>query len=174
MKPLFVLAALVAVVAGTLFYFQPTLYVNRSASMPIGYMIAFAHVAPSTGSVVLACLPPGIASWALDRGYLARGNCPSGEAPLDKFFIADAQPSPAGLCAGGALLPATVARSTDDQQRTLPRSHPGTPAGTGWIVSQNPDGFDSRYFGPVPRAMMRVAWYVGPTPRLRAIQGACS
>lgn len=153
-------------------YFRPALYINGTASMPRGYFIAVDHVPPATGSTVIDCLPPRLALWALRRAYVTAGTCTDGAEPLVKYFIANAIPTNRGLCVRHMLLADTAPQGHDDWGARMPRAKSGTPSGFAWLASQNLEGFDSRYFGAVPLAGMRRAFYLGLLPPL-TYAGAC-
>src|SRR6266550_694388 len=54
---------------------------NLTGSLPIGLYLA-SQTAPVRGAIVLACLPPTVTAFALERGYVPRGGtCPDGALP---------------------------------------------------------------------------------------------
>lgn len=108
------------------------------------------------------CLAPdsGAAQLAVERGYLAAGQCPGGFAPLLKQIVAipgdtvtltDDQ-----VCINDVLLRGSRALSEDSAGRPLfpyPRGTYRVPPGEYWLFATNlPQSFDSRYFGPVPES----------------------
>jgi len=116
----------------------------------------------ATGDLVIAC-PSGTAiDVALQRGFIGRGNCPSGAAPLLKLVAArsgDVVEHTAGFVSvnGACLIPGeTFAR--DIGGRPLPHA----PFGTRrlgrdelWLWAPHPRSLDSRYYGPVTGAQLR-------------------
>ena len=129
--------------------------VNVSPSLRLGvYRIAHAPVV--RGATVLLCLPAAIASIARERGYLWRGPCSGGVAPLGKMVAAMAgdtvDVTARGVLVNGRLLARSVPLLVDTRRRLL------TPAfgrlvlaqGELWVHGDaDPRSFDSRYFGPV-------------------------
>jgi conjugative transfer signal peptidase TraF len=135
---------------------------NRTASAPGGVW----HITPVgarpilRGTLVLICP----ADWPVvtlmrDRGYLPRGDCPTGTVPIFKRVIA----------VGGDTVTVTPGAELRVNGKIVPNSAPvaGVPpweAGTFpvradevWVVSRfHARSFDSRYFGPV-----RVSWVRG-------------
>ena len=141
---------------------------NLSASLPPGfYIVSRGDV--GRGSLVLACLPPNVADFARARGYVPRGVCPGGTAPLGKQVLAmsgdTVTVSAEGLSVNGALMPDSRARARDVRGRPLWM----TPIGRHlvgpteiWLISHHPLGYDSRYFGALSvssiRAVVRPLW----------------
>ena len=141
---------------------------NLSASLPPGFYIV-SRGGVARGSIVLACLPANVADFARARGYVPRGGCPGGTAPLGKLVLALAGDtvtvSADGLWVNGVLVPGSRARARDNRGRPLGR----TPFGQHlvgsseiWLISHHPLGYDSRYFGPLTissvRAVVRPLW----------------
>lgn len=129
---------------------------NLSGSLPIG---VYRVDDPSLmrGALVLACLPPAVAHMARERGYVHRGNCPGGVAPIGKFVLAitgdTVDVSDRGLAVNGRLVIGTKLLRYDSHDRPLPRARSGRYVvrdATLWLASnQSPRSFDSRYFGAV-------------------------
>lgn len=129
---------------------------NASGSLPIGL---YRLVAPSLtrGSLVLACLPRSVARLARERGYVHRGNCPGGVAPIGKQVLAVAgdtvEVSARGLTVDGKYVLGSAPLTHDSHGRTLSRATPERSivrGGTVWLFSNHsPWSFDSRYFGAV-------------------------
>lgn len=126
---------------------SPLLAYNASSSVPAGwYRIADARPL-AVGDLVLVRLPPEAATLAAQRGYL-----PS-TVPLLKTVAAIA---PQQVCIqrkqvliDGQLLAKQLRR--DQQGRVLPnwgacRHLVGDEL---FLLSSNPESFDSRYFGPI-------------------------
>ncbi|WAG81007.1 S26 family signal peptidase [Metapseudomonas furukawaii] len=126
----------------------PLLVYNASDSVPIGWYRIEPARSISVGNLVLLHLPPGIMSLAARRGYLPAN------MPLLKTVAARA---PQQVCVQGnqvRINGALVARQLrkDRQGRALPtwqecRRLAGDEL---FLLSTNPESFDSRYFGPVP------------------------
>ena len=150
-----------------------TLHINFTSSLPRG-IYRSVNGPPSRGAMVLACLPPAVARFAHARGYVWRGDCPGGAAPVGKVVLAIAGDSvvvaAAGLSINGHRLPNTVALAHDSKGRPLGRVPSATyvvPSGELWLTSTyNPASFDSRYFGPV--AVASVLSRIEPLWTLRA------
>ncbi|HBL26505.1 MAG TPA: conjugative transfer signal peptidase TraF [Acidobacteria bacterium] len=140
-----------------------TLRVNVTPSVPLGiYRIVEAPA--RRGSLVEICLPPGLASLALRRGYTGHGPCPGGTRPLLKIALAFAGDrivlTRLGVAKDGLLLPTSAPRSTDSRARPLPRLRLGLhrlPPGSVWLYGPHPRSFDSRVFGPVSIDLLRNA-----------------
>jgi conjugative transfer signal peptidase TraF len=135
-----------------------SLAVNVSPSLPLGlYRIVASGPVPVLGSLVLVCLPANVANLANTRGYLTRGRCPTGVAPVGKRVAALAGDTVAvtssGVLVDGRLLARTAPLKTDTRERPLPnlagyRRILGR--GEMWLVGdRHPRSFDSRYFGSV-------------------------
>lgn len=119
------------------------------------------------GAIVVTCLPDSVARFALQRGYLWRGDCPGGVVPLGKLVLAISGDtislSGDGLRLNGRAIRNTRPRKEDSQRRPLTHYPYGTHVvrpGEIWLFSPyHPLSFDSRYFGPVPsgRVLSRLA-----------------
>lgn len=141
---------------------------NLSTSLPPGFYIV-SRGGVARGSIVLACLPPNVADFARARGYVPRGVCPGGTAPLGKLVLALAGDtvtvSADGLWVNGVLVPGSRARAWDNRGLSLGRTSFGqylVRPGEIWLISHHPLGYDSRYFGPLKvssvRAVLRPLW----------------
>lgn len=129
--------------------------VNVSPSLRLGvYRVAHAPVV--RGATVLLCLPAAVASIARARGYLWRGACVGGVAPVGKVVVATAgdtvDVTTRGVWVNGRLLARSAPFSVDTRGRPL------MPALGRWVLVRgelwtygdaDPRSFDSRYFGPV-------------------------
>jgi len=132
---------------------------NLSGSMPRG-IYRIVHERPVRGAIVLACLPPQIAAYAHERGYVPNGSCPDGSAPIGKPVIAAGGDTVVlaedGVRIGGQLVRNSKPLSRDGKGRPLLHVPLGTyVAGPEeiWLLSNHSErSFDSRYFGPVPRS----------------------
>jgi conjugative transfer signal peptidase TraF len=150
------------------------LRLNLTGSLPIGlYLVS--RAAPVRGSLVLACLPPGVAAFAKERGYVPRGGaCPGGVVPVGKPVLAirgdTVTVTPTGLLVNGAPVSNSRPLPADRRGRPLPQlavGRYGVGPGELWVVSSYSRlSFDSRYFGAVEAAQVRVSvrrlWTAGP------------
>lgn len=129
---------------------------NLTPSEPLGlWRIVTLQRRVEAGDLVFIC-PPATASFeeARRRGYVRRGLCPSGFAPLIKTVAA--LPGQhieigANVTVDGRLLPSSLVRASDGEGRPI------TPFKTGIVPLRNlflhssfASSYDSRYFGPVP------------------------
>jgi conjugative transfer signal peptidase TraF len=145
-----VIAALVAV--GYMGGFR----LNLTPSEPLGlWRIVTLQRPVEVGDLVFIC-PPATASFeeARRRGYVRRGLCPSGFAPLIKTVAA--LPGQhieigANVTVDGTPLAPSIVRASDGEGRPI------TPFKTGIVPLRNlflhssfASSYDSRYFGPVP------------------------
>jgi conjugative transfer signal peptidase TraF len=115
------------------------------------------------GALVEACLPDGIASYGLARGYLASGDCSNHTEPVLK--IIGAMPGDQVDLATGAVqvnaisLRNSATLSCDSKGRELlsvARGSHRTAAHEVWLFGLNDArSWDSRYFGPVPIELVR-------------------
>ena len=149
------------------------LRLNLTGSLPVGLYLA-SRAAPVRGALVLACLPPEVAAFARERGYVPRGGaCPGGVVPVGKPVLAisgdTVTVTPTGLLVNGAPVPNSQALASDRKGRPLPRLAVGryvVGPGRLWVLSSySRSSFDSRYFGPVEagqvRASVRRLWTGG-------------
>lgn len=143
----------VVIVAGHMF----GLRVNLTPSEPLGlWKIVPLDRAVRVGDMVFVC-PPDNSTMreALTRGYLRRGLCKGGFAPLIKMVAAlPGQRISVGseVEIDGIPLPSSRLAEVDDQGRRLPAAVEGlVPVGAVFLHSEYPGSYDSRYFGPVPK-----------------------
>ncbi len=149
------------------------LWLNLSPSMPVGLYRSRPNAAASAlvpGTIVAVCLPEGLATWGRRRGYLMRGRCPGGTAPIGKPIFAISGDTVMVTLSGLARnrIPTADTRSLAHDRAGLPllRIPSGTyPVALGqlWLVSTHTaSSWDSRYFGPVPSAdviaVLRPIW----------------
>ena len=157
-----------------LFFGLSPLSVNVSESLPVGLYwtgsLPQPGIAPGetmsggrggnlgveVGMIVLACLPPEVATSALERGYLPEGTCPSGITPVGKVIAAlpgdTVDVTDSGSLVNGVLLPNSAPLLHDSKGRMMPRLRGRfvLPAETTWLYSgHSRRSFDSRYYGPV-------------------------
>jgi conjugative transfer signal peptidase TraF len=134
--------------------------VNATMSEPIGLYV---RTADPDAPLVEFCPPEPFALLSRTRGYRPPGNCPDGAAPLVKAIVARpgdiVEMSARGIAVNGKLLPNTAPRAVDSAGRKLASWPAGTYAvqpGTVWVASiYHPRSFDSRYFGPIPAAVIQ-------------------
>jgi len=126
---------------------RPMLVWNASASAPIGLYIV-APIQAQAGDLTLIAPPDWVQSFAAQRGYLPA------HVPLVKRIVAQADDH---VCAvGGWVLingrPLAKPLERDSQGRSLPRWNGCrrlTADEVFLLMTNVPDSFDSRYFGPV-------------------------
>ncbi|QTG17374.1 conjugative transfer signal peptidase TraF (plasmid) [Agrobacterium tumefaciens] len=129
---------------------------NLTPSEPLGLWRIVALQRPvEAGDLVFIC-PPATASFeaAQRRGYVRRGLCPSGFAPLIKTVAAlpgQHVEIGANVTVDGRPLASSIVRASDGEGRPI------TPFKTGIVPLRNlflhssfASSYDSRYFGPVP------------------------
>lgn len=129
--------------------------INMTPSEPLGlWRIRPLERAVAIGDLVFIC--PSVApqfAEALARGYLRRGGCPSGVAPLIKTVIAvEGQRIvvDTDVRVDGRRIENSHLMRTDGKGRGL-RGYSGgiVPAGTVFLHSPFAASWDSRYFGPI-------------------------
>jgi conjugative transfer signal peptidase TraF len=132
------------------------LYINFTRSLPIGVYRRVAG-APTRGDLVVACLPAAAGEFARLRGYVWRGDCPGGAAPLGKVVLAErgdtVEITASGILVNGVPIPNTRLMARDSKGRPVPHVQFGrhiVGAGELWLFSPyHVLSFDSRYFGPI-------------------------
>ncbi|MBF2712749.1 conjugative transfer signal peptidase TraF [Agrobacterium vitis] len=129
---------------------------NLTPSEPLGlWRIEALHRPVEIGDLVFVCLPvTAIFEEARQRGYLRRGLCSGGFAPLIKTVAAlpgQHVAIGANVAVDGRILPSSLLRQSDGEGRPI------TPFGSGIVPPKNlflhssfASSYDSRYFGPVP------------------------
>lgn len=133
---------------------------NTSPSLPLGLYII---TADATATLVEFCPAEPFASFSISRGYRDRGACGDGAAPLLKPVIASAgdlvELSARGISVNGVLLQNTTPLQKDSAGRPLrawPFGRYAVDENTIWVASTyQARSFDSRYFGPVSRNLVR-------------------
>lgn len=129
---------------------------NLTSSLPVGvYRVTSA--APARGSIVHVCLPPEVADFARERGYLGPGSCPGGVRPLGKQVLALGGDvvtlRPEAVQVNGVRVPRSATVARDSRGRSLPHYPWGEyqlEPGQLWLFSSyRVNAYDSRYFGPI-------------------------
>ncbi len=148
------------------------LRLNTTVSMPLGlWRITPAGRSLHAGDIVMLC-PPDVAVFreAVVRGYIPRGRCAGGFAPLIKPVAAIAgdvvSVGADGVAVNGAPIAGTAPLDRDTAGRPLQPLLPGRYAvatGEVWLVSGHiARSWDSRYFGAVATAnilgLARPVW----------------
>jgi conjugative transfer signal peptidase TraF len=147
-------ASLMAVVAGI--GLIGGIRLNLTPSEPLGiWRIEPIGRAPNVGDLVFICpAPTPQFEEAWQRGYLRRGLCAGGFAPLIKTVAAlPGQRIAIGATVeiDGAVLDASRVRKDDGQGRPIiPFSGGIVPPGHLFLHSSFASSYDSRYFGPIP------------------------
>ncbi|MEO4049026.1 S26 family signal peptidase [Pseudomonas sp. CAU 1711] len=125
----------------------PRLVYNASDSVPVGWYLILPADSLAPGDLMLVRLPPGARSLAAQRGYLPAN------VPLLKTLVAI---PPQHVCVQGSQVRidgVVVARrfEWDRQGRALPAWHAcrRLVGDELFLLSSNPESFDSRYFGPI-------------------------
>lgn len=151
-----ILAGVIACIAILLAGAAAGYRVNMTASEPLGLWRMQPLTRPVVvGDLVFICPPEAaIFSQARVRGYLRRGLCPTGDAPLIKMVIATAGQRieiGADVRIDGLRIPATTVVPADGKGRKLDADVGGTvPAGRVFLYSPFVASWDSRYFGSIP------------------------
>lgn len=143
----------------------PLLVWNASPSVPRG-LYAVDRATPKVGDLVLIRLPARLAALAARRSYLPRG------AFLIKPIAAVAGNT---VCRRGVRVSirgklAATAHSADVFGRQLPTWHGCRTLQSGevFLLSDHPNGFDSRYFGALPvRSVVGHAILIWPRVAVR-------
>jgi len=151
---------------------------NLTGSLPVGLYLETAGVT-TRGSLVLTCLPLPVASFAQARGYVPRGPCPGGAAPVGKLVVAVTGDTvvvgATGVEVNRRTIPNSQPLARDSRGRPLPSAPLGrhvVRSGQLWLVSPySPLSFDSRYFGPVGvRSVLTLARPLWTAERLRSLR----
>jgi conjugative transfer signal peptidase TraF len=156
---LFMLTVGIITVAGHLLHLR----INTTPSMPEGlWQVLPVNVNKlNRGDIVLICPPKTqLFEMAYQRGYISRGNCPSGYEPLLKRIIAlpgdSVQVSESGLSVNGQSIPNSRPIKRDVYGKPLPQLAYGTYSiyqGSMWVLANtNPASFDGRYWGTLTMA----------------------
>ena len=156
-------AAALAIAVGLVTYgVRGNFQFNLTSSLPIGVYRRIPG-APARGDVIVACLPHHAGEFARGRGYVWRGDCPGGAAPVGKTVLAvqgdTVRATPQSLFVNGTPVPNSRVLARDSRGRPIPHypfgSHIVGP-GEVWLFSPyHPLSFDSRYFGPIELASVK-------------------
>lgn len=131
---------------------------NLTSSLPIGlYRVTKDSPTLERGAIVLYCLPPPVAGFAHNRGYVPRGGqCPGGLTPIGKMVAAlpgdTVVLTTAGITVNGVLQSHSRALATDLKCRGLPQlARRAYVIGRDyvWLLAPSERSFDSRYLGPL-------------------------
>jgi len=156
------------------------LRVNLSDSMPIGlYRMISARGDPHRNELVIACVPDRDALLGRNRGYIGRGPCANGSAPVLKMIAGiagdDVHESPSGVTMSGCRLRDSRPLLRDEAGRALRPWHTNLrlPRGTVWLAAVAARSWDSRYWGPIPTSrLLGVAQPLITGSRVRAPCGS--
>lgn len=130
---------------------------NRTHSVPMGFYWAISKN-PNKGDYVSFCpAETPVIRQAVERGYLAIGNCPGHVERLLKIVVAMAGDNvsiqPDGVRINGQLLPNSQVLNRDGLGRPLAPfalKSIRLQANELWVMTDhNNRSFDSRYFGPI-------------------------
>ncbi|QXC52490.1 conjugative transfer signal peptidase TraF (plasmid) [Agrobacterium salinitolerans] len=129
---------------------------NLTPSEPLGlWRIEKLNRPVKAGDLVFICSPATAPfEEARRRGYLRRGLCPGGFAPLIKTvaaLVGQRIEISDRVVINGRSLAASAVRKTDGEGRAI-TFYPGgvVPPGHLYLHSSFASSYDSRYFGPVP------------------------
>jgi conjugative transfer signal peptidase TraF len=120
----------------------------------------------SRGELVAACLPSGIARFAISRDYLSVSpisECQERAAPIGKLVLAlpgdEIEITPDFVSINGQRFAHSATVPNDSNGRRLPRVSAGeyrVQAGSAWLFGFNDaNSFDSRYYGPLPLSAIK-------------------
>lgn len=129
---------------------------NLTPSEPLGlWRIEALSRSVAIGDLVFICPPiTAVFEQAMQRGYLRRGLCDGGVAPLIKTVAAlpgQHVEITHHVVIDGQPIVASAVRARDGEGREL-KPYPGgvVPSGNLFFHSPFASSYDSRYFGPVP------------------------
>jgi conjugative transfer signal peptidase TraF len=156
-----------ALLGASFFAYLAGAKVNTTKSIPIGLYWA-SPKPPGRNDYVLFCPPQArVFDEAKERGYIGAGFCPGGYGYLMKRVMATASDTVSitneGVRVNGRLLTHSSPREADGAGRPMPRYHAASFILEGAEVlvmgDVNPNSFDARYFGPIPRSQIRSVIY---------------
>ncbi len=160
----FVLLSIMLVFSGTLGVHALGFHLVTTPSLPRG-LYRTVNQAFTPGTLVVFCPSAAVVAIGTARGYLTWGTCPGAVQPLLKPIGAMAgdtvELQPEGISVNGTPLPHSAIAAQDAQGRPLSHVPWGTyhvAADEVWVFStHSPASWDSRYFGPIPRASILSA-----------------
>lgn len=136
-------------------------FTNLTYSMPVGVYSLQPVTQLSRGQTVEVCESRRAAALVVNREYVDHGDCWDGTEPLlktvagiggDRIVV-----GASGVRVNGVLLPWSAPHGRDSRGRPL-KPLTGTfvlAAHEVWLYSPHPLSFDSRYYGPVDRSLIR-------------------
>ncbi len=144
----------------------PTVIMIVGASLPDGIAWFEPGVPVTRGQIAQECLPPALATYALEHGILPQRKdspCPGQAMMLGKIVAAvagdEVSVSSSGVSVNGRLWPmSTIKNVAADGHRVDLRLRDGAfrvPRGEVLLLGWSPDSWDGRYWGPVPVASIR-------------------
>ena len=129
---------------------------NLTPSEPLGlWRIETLDRDVAVGDLVFVC-PPAVALFlqARERGYLRRGLCAGGFAPLIKTVLAlpgERTDVDENVTVDGRPITSSRVHTTDGEGRAIEAFSGGVvPVGFLFLHSSYASSYDSRYFGPIP------------------------
>ncbi len=134
---------------------------NLTTSLPTGlYRVTSDSRTLERGTIVLYCLPPSIARFAHERGYVPTGGrCAEGLVPIGKVVVAlsadTVTVTTAGIAVNSKRQPHSRPLFLDRTGKKLPQLRPGvyvTHPGYIWLLAPSDRSFDSRYLGELSAA----------------------
>lgn len=129
---------------------------NLSSSLPAGlYRVSSDAPTLERGAIVLYCLPPSLAPFAHERGYVPNGGqCAQNLVPIGKVVVAlpgdTVAVTAGGISVNGTLQLHSRPLTSDRMGQRLPRVLGGSYVvrpGYIWLLALSDRSFDSRYFG---------------------------
>ncbi len=140
------------------------LRINTTSSMPLG-LYREVPLQLEHGARAVFCLPEGAARLGLERGYLPEGRCPGGAQELVKEIVDipgdEVVLAPGGLTVNSHPLPGSAVHPADHRGRALEHAPFGARRvgpNEVWVLGALREvSWDSRYFGPIPVAKIRVS-----------------
>jgi conjugative transfer signal peptidase TraF len=136
---------------------------NRTHSFPLGFYLAI-HKHPEKGDLVFFRPPVApVFNLAVIRGYIGSGSLEPYEQMLKRLAAAEGDVvtiDDGGVTVNGQRLPNSAPRALDLGGRPLPVLRlDGYRLSRGEVLlmsDYSPTSFDSRYFGPIPRAQIQA------------------
>lgn len=145
-------------IVGIFWFFK--LNINLTPSMPLGIWRETDHL--KKGDFVAFCLPHNhvMAFLIEDRGYLPRGRCSNGFAPLLKKIVAvegdvvDLKMDFVSVNGQRFYHSATLLKDSESRlMQYIPRGRYIVSENTYWVLAtDHPRSLDSRYFGAIPKS----------------------